>query len=195
MFPQRLQTNPPRTAKPRISQWLPASGQYPGPPASAAVFGAPSHPSGGFRTFGGEAPDIGRLTAEIRWRVHRQGGSFRSCNGGGKGDGDRLADRPIAAGHRTFGIVRAKCATTRHDARREGAEREAAAAHSADQSVLMDQDRRIVGYVLLALGALLIVSGVGLTVYQVAIVSSAPAPEFATRGVRVGASSVSTQTT
>lgn len=59
----------------------------------------------------------------------------------------------------------------------------------------MDQDRRIVGYVLLALGALLIVSGVGLTVYQVAIVSSAPAPEFATRGVRVGASSVSTQTT
>ncbi|MBS0559311.1 MAG: hypothetical protein JSR21_04585 [Proteobacteria bacterium] len=59
----------------------------------------------------------------------------------------------------------------------------------------MDRNRRIVGYAQFALGAMLIVSGLGLTVYQFAVVSSAPAPEFATRGVRVGASGVSTQTT
>jgi len=58
----------------------------------------------------------------------------------------------------------------------------------------VDHDRRLVGYVLLGLGALLIIVGLILTVWQFMITSQAPMPLFASRDIRVGPAGVSAST-
>jgi hypothetical protein len=59
----------------------------------------------------------------------------------------------------------------------------------------MDHDRRIFGYTLLGLSALLIVVGIGLTVYQFVIIAGTPAPEFPGRELNLSPTGVSARTT
>jgi hypothetical protein len=55
--------------------------------------------------------------------------------------------------------------------------------------------RLSIGYVLVGLGALLIIVGTGLTVWQFWIIADQPAPEFPLRGIRATPTSLSMQTT
>ena len=58
-----------------------------------------------------------------------------------------------------------------------------------------DQHRHVVGYTLLAFGGLLIVVGIGLTIYQFIIVASTPMPSFPVRSLAAGTGGVTAKTT
>jgi hypothetical protein len=59
----------------------------------------------------------------------------------------------------------------------------------------LQTDRRIIGYGTVGLGAILILTGVVLVIWQFWIVAHAPMPEFQPRGLRISSSEASINTT